>query len=98
MSSWWNVWEACSSLVGAQDYSGLYCGDYLTVSIISCLCVILGRRALNGGLSSVAFKCHRITQDHPRILHFHKTQDNPGCLTNSVFKPDIYTKMSDLKD
>ena len=29
-----------------EDYSGLYCGDYLTVSIISCLCVILSRRAL----------------------------------------------------
>ena len=37
------------------------------------------------GLSSVAFKCHRITQD------------NPGCLTNPMFKSDIYTKMSDLK-
>ena len=37
------------------------------------------------GLSSVAFKCQRITQD------------NPGCLSNSVFKSDIYTKMSDLK-
>ena len=33
-----------------------------------------------GGLSSVAFKCQRITQD------------NPGCLSNSVFKPDIYTR------
>ena len=33
-----------------EDYSGLYCGDYLTVSIISCLCVILGRRALNGSV------------------------------------------------
>ena len=37
------------------------------------------------GLSSVAFKCKRITQD------------NPGCLSNSVFKTDIYTKMSELK-
>ena len=33
-----------------EDYSGLYCSDYLTVSIISCLCVILGRRALNGSV------------------------------------------------
>ena len=33
-----------------EDYSGLYCGGYLTVSIISCLCVILGRRALNGSV------------------------------------------------
>ena len=32
-----------------EDNSGLYCGDHLTVSIIS-LCVILGRRALNGSV------------------------------------------------
>ena len=33
-----------------EDNPGLYCGDHLTVSIISCLCVILGRRALNGSV------------------------------------------------
>ena len=33
-----------------EDNSGLYYGDHLTVSIISCLCVILGRRALNGSV------------------------------------------------
>ena len=33
-----------------EDYSGLYCGNYLTVGIISRLCVILGRRALNGSV------------------------------------------------
>ena len=30
-----------------EDYSGLYCGDYLTVSVISCLCVILDTQLLN---------------------------------------------------
>ena len=25
------------------------------------------------------------------------SQNNPGCLTNPMFKSDIYTKMSDLK-
>ena len=33
-----------------EDYSGQYCGDHLTVSIISCLCVILGQRAFNGSV------------------------------------------------
>ena len=63
ISSWWGVWEACCLAVGVSvlnilsldsGHSGLYCGDFLAVSILVCVrrgrCFKRERASLSNGI------------------------------------------------